>query len=457
MNLKAAGVYVWLAGLSYVALLVYVALRYRPEFALVAALAPVAVFVALVPRLALLQFVFFLLIVARPVSSVPVTVMDLSSLLLISAAIIDILGSGQLPRRLPRLSGNYLILIGALLISAVSGYNLVLSFRPILRIVFLLFTFWSVYRLSRHVSVAFLLKSFVGIVAAHATVNVLNFVRTGGSIRQFGLADVTFDDIAMVALPLAIALYMFSKSRNWLYALASLVIFGGLVATQSRAPIVLGLLIVVIMLLIGYRSLKSVTGSEQLQSYQRRYALLFVGTLVLAIGIAAAKPELFSDVLNRFDTLFQERAQGSTVYRLVLWKTALMAFADNPLTGLGPGMFPHMADIYSNLRTVPMYYYVRGMTAHNITLHYLAETGLLGTSALLLLVVNHLRLSIRVWKRTRLGDHGLSLALFGWGLLFLLTTLIEGSWMWGQMSFLGVFLAALLSRQFQVTHKHGDH
>ncbi|MFQ5454024.1 MAG: hypothetical protein ACE5D6_07535, partial [Candidatus Zixiibacteriota bacterium] len=96
-----------------------------------------------------------------------------------------------------------------------------------------------------------------------------------------------------------------------------------------------------------------------------------------------------------------------------------------------------------------IYMYVRGLSAHNMFFHYLAETGLLGISAFIALFVNQYRYSRQVWNKNSFIKHPeITIILYLLSILFLVTFFVEAAWMWGQVSFLFVFFLALIIRSY---------
>ncbi len=82
---------------------------------------------------------------------------------------------------------------------------------------------------------------------------------------------------------------------------------------------------------------------------------------------------------------------GGDVLRVDLWSTAVEAAQDDPLTGVGIGMFGRAHRTYRD----PTYVDDRLGTAHNLYLNTTAETGLPG----LLLVIALAIIGMRVWRQ----------------------------------------------------------
>ncbi len=178
---------------------------------------------------------------------------------------------------------------------------------------------------------------------------------------------------------------------------------------------------------------------------------LLLGLVLLTVpAVLLVMPGVLEAVIGRFERLLTFQPGGTFALRMVLWKTALTAFWDNPIFGVGPGMFRSLSDLYATLHLVPVYYYVKSLSAHNLVLHYLAETGLIGATALVALFINQFRIGCRIWKASwGSAMTGNALALLAVSILLLVSALIESGWMWGQMTFLLAFFLSLLARQVE--------
>ncbi len=251
-------------------------------------------------------------------------------------------------------------------------------------------------------------------------------------------------------MPVGLALYIgAARGKAIYYYIGTIIVLLGLIATQSRAPIAFGLTASLFVLLVARSRVKGVTDQDSSpQSFRRRIKALSWTGFMLVVLVMILKSSILATVLGRFNELFSPEPQGTMFLRLVLWKKALIAFLDHPIFGVGPGGYKHLYEIYASIHLAPSFVFLRSMTAHNLFLYYLAETGLVGATGLMAFFINQLHLSRRSWKR--LGDQvrGSTLAIYGCAFLFLLSTMIDAAWMYGQLGFTAVFFAALVSRQY---------
>jgi len=428
-------------------LILYVLLEYGWKYVLPVVALPAALAVITWPRLAVYQFVFFCFIDFTLVPSIPLSLIDISMLLVIAAAVVDVLTGDRVPERLPRLSLNYIYLIGVLVICGVLGYWPELAPRRVVSTTLLLFTFQSLYRLSGKMAVGDLLRWYFWLAVAHSVYVIVPYLAAGGAYRSFGFAVKFFDDFAMIALPLGVGLYLGSSRRtsSW-YLLGIAIVFGGLVATQVRAAIVFAVVASLFVMGVAYRRTRRAGDpNEAGQGIRRRVRrLVWLPAVFIALAVLM-RPELFTAVLERFGELFSAKPTGTTVYRLALWKRALVAFIDHPVFGVGPGGYYHLNTLYETLHLTPDSNYLRGLGAHSPFLHYLAETGVVGGLGILALIGNQFRLARRTWRIAGALDPT-ALALYGWAFLFAFTMVLEAGWMWGPASFPAVLMAALTVR-----------
>ena len=444
--------------LLYIGFVTYSYLEWRQSLAIAALALPLGVIIIAIPRVVVYQYIFFLFIHVTLVRSVPLNVIDISAVAVILAAIADVLVRNRLPRRLPNLTMNFAVLLAALTVSAACGYNPIESLRPIARILFLLLTLLAIYRLSGHLEVKRLLALYFWLTVAHSVVVLTPFIMSGGSLRSFGFAWAVFDELSMLAVPIGLVYYLWSAGRNsWIYLAGTGLVFLALLATQSRAPIIFAVASIVLVLwetrrYATRRGRADASGAISIQSPPAARRVKSIVWMIVCLGflVVVVSPGVLTALGERFERLFTLSPGGTFAIRLVLWKWALIAFSDHPIFGIGPGVFRSLETIYPGLHMTPLHYYVRFLSAHNLTLHYLAETGLVGALALLSLFINQFRIARLCWKRTRdIAEAPVGLAIYATGFLFLITTLIEAGWMWGQTGFIMTFFLAIIARSYR--------
>ncbi len=406
------------------------------------------------PRLAVFQFLFIIFIQFRLFDSFPLYLTDLSAGLVIAAAMIDLLSDNRCPSRIPRLTLNFLILIAVLFVAGMAGSNPVKSINPMARLSVLMLTFLSVYRLSGKIGVDSLVKMFFWIAAVHSSIVLVQFFSAGGATRAWGFSPSTFNALSMTTVPVGLSLYLWHRGKHSLwYLIGTALVLGALISTQSRFSIIFALVMCVMVVIVSLnRSRKNGRQSNSFSVMVRRHCVvLMLSACGIVVLLFSAKPGLLASVSDRFIALINEPMGETVLLRVTLWSFAIQAFLSDPLTGIGPGTFRSVQELLPTLKLVRVSPWIRGLSAHNLFLHYLAEAGILGGLALIALMANQYHLARKVWQSACINQNvtGVTMALLATGTLFLVTTFLETGWLWGQSGLTFAFFIALIARAHQ--------
>ena len=213
------------------------------------------------------------------------------------------------------------------------------------------------------------------------------FFKFGTSVRTTGtfVDPISLGNVLAMAVPLALLVLLRSEVRpayRWFAALAGAAILGGLMVSLSRASWMGAAAAVICVIAFS-------------QGDQRRKAV----TLAVActIGVVVVASSLYGPAVGtRFSSIFNPtsstvRTSAGDKVRGVEWATAIQAFEANPAFGLGFGNFAGYLEA-----EVPGT--DSSSHAQNTVLQYLAEGGVFGGAALVLLgggVIADLRRSRR--------------------------------------------------------------
>lgn len=437
-------------GILYVGVVLYLVLEKGPRLWGPALGLPVVFAIVTNPRLAVYQFLFCLFIDLRLIESPTIYLIDIGAGLLVLAAILDILLNAEVRGVRPPLVFNYLAVLAALAIAAIFSVQPGAAVFPIARITLLFAVFLSLVRLSSVVSFADSLRAFFVLMTIHAVIAAVPSLVSGGRIRSFGFAETAFDDLAMLLVPCGLAIYLWSTepSRRW-YLIGTLIILAALIGTQSRFAILVCFVLCGLVLFVsGMRARRLRAEGMSVPPIGRRAGTLVLWLGVLILLLVVTVPSVLERALARFDAAATTTPGGTMLLRLTLWKAAITVFLDNPITGIGPGIFRYVDQYYGSLMFGPTYVYVRGLSAHNLFLHYLAEAGIIGVGAMLALFFNQFRHARRLWRdncRPENSSHHAVLLTVSLGLL--LTAFLEGSWMWGATGFAATYFIAMIASQ----------
>jgi len=423
--------------------------------ALIAAI-PLALLIISNPKLAVGQYILFLFY-SRWILDSPLLFADVSGFLLISAASLDLFSDSRIPQRLPRLSINFLAILSVIAFAGLFSYLTEAAIRPFGRVTLLFLHFLAMYRLSGKVSLSWSLNLFYWLAVIHSIFVVIPFLISKGTIRSFGFAPV---EMAMLALVIATAKFLWArKGEAWIYLSGMFIILFALLSTQYRSLIIGGIVMSAIVAFVSRRRAKNElrelsgtvenTNFKEFRSVKNRPLYLLSGLILSVLLVFMVYPQLLDPLIERFEGLVAARLPGSVIMRMTLWKHAWSQFVENPLTGMGPGLFIHIQNIIPTIRMDFYYKFVHGLSAHNLLLHYLAEAGIFGGIAVIAIMFNQMRLSVMTWLvSSDINKLRVSAMLFGIAFTILTTTMTESSWLWGQSSLVFAFFVSLISRNY---------
>lgn len=369
---------------------------------------------------------------------------DLALALLAFISVLEFFLRDSAEIRLSRIDYPFLALVAATLISAFFAHDPSYSVSPVIRIVIVYVAYRLAFKYGVEIGVRRILRFYVALVVVLSAINAVLFVLAGGSQRIFGPAWLGYETLSMTALPMAFAFVVWAEARGQrlIYILASLLIGFGMLAAGSRGPMLAVLLVVPLLIFFAWRKARR-EGSTSGLRVLRGMMVPLIAILVLVVVLQEV---LFTGLIERMQTLVESinNPQETVLLRLVLAKAAVGAFLNDPITGIGIGNFRIVDEVVPEMRMEPVWFYIRGMSAHNVVLHYLAETGLLGAVSLVVLALTGVRTAYRAFRR-RLSDRRqqVSAALFASMLVFAITLVYMRAWTWGQDGYVMALLFGL--------------
>lgn len=368
---------------------------------------------------------------------------DVFFFLFLSSVIFDYLLRGSGGFELTKIDIPFLLLIVATIVSAVFAYRRSYSVMPTLRIIIIYLAFRAFYYMIPRIGFEKVIKFYLWVVTLLSLYNIFLLIQTGASIRIFGPAWLTIESFTMTALPMTLGFYIFSdeKKERFKYFIMSLLMFLALLGTQSRAPLLAVFIAVPILYYMSYRRTET-NMKLKIKNTMIRVSVIAVTFFILGF--------IFRDIIlpgtfDRIEMLFASlsKVQGTVYLRVVLWGAAINVFLENPIFGVGIGNYKVVSSLLPELRFNPVWYYIKGFSTHNVVLQYLAETGIVGASSLLLLLGSNFYVGLKSFKVTtdKLLNQ-ISAANFIAITVVTFTMFYMRAWTWGQDGFLLVFLFA---------------
>jgi O-antigen ligase len=359
---------------------------------------------------------------------------DFSSLAVVLAYLGKQAFSGQFLIRRTPLDKSILLFVLALTISLVNIADVFTGARNYFRHVQMFILFYVLASGIKKESILKLLKFFLILATLHSFQTLFLFITTHGE-RTFGIAGVPFANIVVVALTICYVFYLFQEqhTQRLKYGFIFVILLGALIATQTRSAVLSFLLGYVVVSILAYRKSKI----ENLRYVRNNLLKLALIVVLFSIVVISLQPAIISRFAHQMYTLSYGPV-GTIKLRFVLWDMALKAFFHSPLFGVGIGQFTKMRAILPEVRFIPLYEHVSGLSAHNLFFSFLAETGLIGILCLFYFIFSFLKLGWLKYKSTfDKGELPICLSILG--------GMIAGQWaFWSVPGILFMLFLALL-------------
>ncbi len=274
-------------------------------------------------------------------------------------------------------------------------------------------------------------------------------------LRDYGFAGVMFVDYAGIAVNVVALMVLFTKGwrRVALLILGTLIGMGLILAQTRNAWIATGVTLAVTLgLLIRDPLVAGVTRKRMVIIA----AVCIAAIAILAAGTIALNPsvgERATDITeaNTVETPDALIIRNTLLTRMIIWDTALNAFLAHPFIGIGMYGFIDASYMYCRFPTMLYEIYVRGNSAHIAYLGVAAESGLIGLTAFLFLLVSTLRLAARNVRRA-LSQQEQRYALLSFTAMIYctLSMFLTDAWMFGQ----GIVLFGIVVGLILAQHRH---
>lgn len=260
-----------------------------------------------------------------------------------------------------------LFFIGAGFLSLINAADKAVTIKETCRLLAYVLVYFIVKtEVTSNASAQNLLKTYLLSSLLVASIGLFQYLRAPGEIA----ATLENPNIlgAFLILPFfpALAVALFSRLDLWeksLWGLTAVLIGAAIILTHSRnafLALVLGLGLLAVIFI------------------KKRIILLVAG--VGAVGLSLPL------LINRFSEILN---MEMNVSRFKLWEAAWYMIKDHPLLGIGSGNFPVVYNQYVELypKELKYFYDVTPVHPHNIFVKVQCELGLVGTAALILLLV----------------------------------------------------------------------
>jgi O-antigen ligase len=241
---------------------------------------------------------------------------------------------------------------------------------------------------------------------------------------------------ALMAMIIPTGVYLVGNSQGFKKGLAVVglsAILITLLATAAIMPITVGLFFGFLLVILKSR----------VSIFQKIASLL--GILLVLVTAVFALSFIFDVSLKEMpfiDRLFRSNqgvfgANGSLYSRMIMYREAIRLWQNNPLWGVGVGQF----------RTIQRSIY--DLTAHSVYLQALAETGTIGTTGLLILIISLSQMNIQAWHKMNASERNLYIPIILLSFILLTVSIVDYSFNVWNFQLLFWFSQGIIARKYK--------
>lgn len=263
-----------------------------------------------------------------------------------------------------------------------------------------------------------------------------------GAYRSFGFMGVVYVDFVCVALLILLTVALYKRSSNpWLYLFASFILFITLLLTKTRNTT----LSLLFTLFTGIAYIFFNTDTFKLRTKT------IIRNSLLTLGITLIIFLIFSNsshgALNRFNELLTKQeisvqneedfGKSSLVSRLLIWHTAINAFVQHPIIGIGAYSFSFDSKRYHTIPNMLYSLFVEKLSPHITYLSVLTETGILGFTGFLIFLFSTLAMGYKSLRNSKNDQQRFfSLGIFLIQVYIASSMAMSDAWLWDQCAML---------------------
>ncbi len=270
--------------------------------------------------------------------------------------------------------------------------------------------------------------------------------------RVFGFTGIVYVDYVCIAILISLFFAIYNKNTlRIIYFLLSIILLVSLIVTQTRNTLISLSATFIFLFFFIY---KNSTALEIKKKYFLISTLISILTFAIIVYLTFT---IFPLASARFDQLLggehlqigsiNDFGASSLVTRLLIWHTAVNAFLQHPIIGIGVFSFPYSSFLYFKIPPILFKSFVSGLSPHITFLASLTETGLIGFLGLVVFIISNLKLGFKAFhiandKEARI----ISLILLSIQIYIVFSMFLTDAWLWGQCRMLwGVSLGLSLA------------
>lgn len=279
--------------------------------------------------------------------------------------------------------------------------------------------------------------------------------------RVFGLLDVFYVDYAGLGSLLALILAIYSKgSKKFFWGVFSLIILYSLIITQTRnAWVSFGASFIILIIYLFFHVDKFKLRRHSLIGIVLTMSFFI---LVMYFSVATVNTDIQSRLSNQTDVTDltespESAGESSILQRFFIWHTAIVAFSEHPVIGIGAYSFPLASKDYYTIPKAFFKTFVFNKTSHVTFLSVLTETGIVGLIGFFIFIFSYLKLLLRTIKLPSEKNDIIRTLIISSALLYIsISMFMTDAWLFGQQVVIwGIFLGLLVAN-YSLLQKKSD-
>lgn len=382
------------------------------------------------------KFSIYILIISMFVKysinlGVSIRLFNLASFLLVLSYLFQRLVSGdEFTKRTP-LDKPIILFMLVLGLSLINSIDLWVGIKTYLWHIQTLIIFYIIASSIVYSDIEKLLVFFLIITLMHSIYAIILFVLAEGKIRSMGLAGASIGVFTLVSLAICYSFFIYQKhiKGRILLGIAILILLCGLMVTQTRGAYISLVPCYIFITLTALWKANKIRSKFIIRNIVWLSLFVFAAIIIFIFSYSS-----FIESLGHGHKMLILPGYfiDTTQLRYFLWDLSLKCFLHNPILGVGLGQFYRISAILPGLKLNVLSQVIKGLDPHNTILYYLSQTGIVGLSSFLYLLLSSLSLLFAKHNNSvEIRDLRISTALLGFLFYVIISSIYAGEWFYG--------------------------
>ncbi|MDP2304102.1 MAG: O-antigen ligase family protein [Ignavibacteria bacterium] len=263
--------------------------------------------------------------------------------------------------------------------------------------------------------------------------------------RAFGFAGVMFVDYISIGVVITFVTLVLSNKKVFYSLLLALFFLFSIIHQTRGVWLVLAMTLLIILSFFFFHNQMFEIKKGKLVVFIGATVLLLTTGFVLVTGINPDVEQRATQFNESKSYITQEGdIDNSLVTRALIWHTALNAFKEHPILGIGSHSFSFQSHRYSTISPYLYKKYVKALTPHGTYFAVLPEIGIIGLIGFLLLAFFTLKYSYSNIKASEnMEDKRISTILYFILVYINISMIITDAWLFGSGAVLWCIILGL--------------